>query len=787
MLLPQRSVEQNAGGSKMWIRWLTVGLVLMAGSLSAQTVNLTFYTNTAPYAALGAPMGYFMAVTNEGTTNATVTNTVTLTGPDSSTYQLFSSTPTILPGGNATRSSTFLTTTYTQLTGAFTLTATVTSTGGAVLATTTLSLTVLPAPANGVAVSIGGAGPDSASLGSSYDFEVVTANLSSAAITVRTMPTLIKTDGKTSGLDVGATATINPGSYAIANYAVTTTQYSNLTGTYGVKADVFDSDNVKLATDTHNFTRNPYPGFMPSFTEESASAGMTATRIQAMVPPNCGGFPDFLMGGTGAAVADYDGDGFDDVFAVNANTGVGYLWHNNGDNTFTDMFSSSGIPVVPYESGASFADMDNDGKPDLLILMFNAQNVVLHNNGDGTFSDVSATAGITSPVVQNNISATWGDYDNDGFPDLYIAVHADCFAANQNDHLYHNNGNLTFTDVSSLLGGSTAGQLNGRGLAALFVDYNQDGRVDLYVANDEGIQPWSRPNVLWRNDGSDGQGGWVFTDVSDTSGAGIAMSAMGLGVSDYDRNGRYDVFVTNYGANVLLKQDSSGNFTTAQGDGFGGAHVLRTTYPSATPGVISGLCKNGYTCTSITWGTGFYDFNDDGWEDLYEAGGNTNRIGNTFYPNALFLNNQDGTFLDETLVAGITNTISEKMPTALVFDANNDGFMDIFQWGLTGTPQLFINNGKSAGNTNGWVEIKLIGTASNRDAVGARLSATVGGATMLRTVMNGGTYQGNHTLVQHFGLGAATQIDALTITWPSGKVKTYTNVKANKKYIIIER
>jgi hypothetical protein len=327
--------------------------------------------------------------------------------------------------------------------------------------------------------------------------------------------------------------------------------------------------------------------------------------------------------------------------------------------------------------------------------------------------------------------------------------------------------------------------VNGRGLAAVFVDYNQDGKVDLYVVNDVGIQPYSRANVLWRNDGSDGLGGWIFTDVSTTTGAGIAMSAMGIGVSDYNRSGRYSLFITNFGANVLLKQKANATFTTVQGDGFGGAHVLRSAFPSATPGKVNGSCPNGYTCTSIAWGTAFYDFNNDGWEDLYMSGGNTNRAGNMLFPNAYFQNNQDGTFLDLTLQSGLNNTISEKMPTALFADFNNDGFMDIFQWGLTGSPQLFLNSG--TGNTNHWLEVRLIGTTSNRDAVGARLSAVVGTATMIRTVMNGATYQGNNTLVQHFGLGTATQVDTLTITWPDNKVQTLTNVASNQRLVITEQ
>ncbi len=565
-----------------------------------------------------------------------------------------------------------------------------------------------------------------------------------------------------------------------------TSEYSALAGTYSVKVDLYDGGNDELAADNHSFTRNAYTNYLPAFTESSAAAGLTATRIQVSPPPGCGNFPDFISGGAGAAIADYDGDGLDDIFAVDAYTGNGHLWRNNGNGTFTDNASAAGIPQLAYESGASFADIDNDGFPDLLILMFNAQNVVLHNNGNGTFTDISSTAGIASPVNQNNIGATWADYDGDGFLDVYITVHADCNATNKNDHLYHNNGNNTFTDVSSYLGGSSAPDLNGRGLAVLFIDYNQDGRPDIYLGNDEGTQPYSHPNVLWRNDGPDGLGGWIFTDVSASSGAGVAMSSMGIGASDYNHTGRYSLFISNFGANVLLQQEANATFTIVQSDGFGDAHVARATFPGPRD-QVNGSCPTGYTCTSVIWGTGFYDFNNDGWEDLYMAGGNTDRTGTLVYQNAFFVNNQDGTFLEETLPSGLLNSLSLKEPTAIVADFNSDGFMDIFQWGITQQPQLFINNGRSAGNPYNWLELKLVGVASNRDAVGARITASIGGGNQIRTVMNGGTYEGNHTLVQHFGLGSATQVDTLTITWPSGTVQTLSGIPANQKLVVTEQ
>jgi len=282
--------------------------------------------------------------------------------------------------------------------------------------------------------------------------------------------------------------------------------------------------------------------------------------------------------------------------------------------------------------------------------------------------------------------------------------------------------------------------------------------------------------VLWRNDGSDGKGGWIFTDVSGSTGAGVAVSSMGIGQSDYDRTGQYSLFVTNLGPNFLLQQQSNNTFLQQQGDAPGGAHVARANVPKqGNPG----------TNQNITWGTAFYDFDNDTWEDLYMAGGSLLN-GPTLYPGALFLNNQDGTFLDLTILSGPA-AVNTSEPTAVFADFNQDGFIDFFQAGLSGHPLLFMNNGPAQGNPNHWLEVKLVGTTSNRDAVGARLVASVSGVNLLRTVVNGGGYQGSSTLIQHFGLGAAAQVDTLTIYWPSGKVQTVSNTSANQRITVTEQ
>jgi hypothetical protein len=774
------------------LRGVCVFLLLSSLSTAATpNINLTFYTTSSLRVTGALPTTYLVGLINNGSAAAKVTLTVTITLPDKSTSQLLLTQPTIAAGASKQITGQFITGSFTSATGDFSIAATVADKSGTVLAQQSLAGTIVPVPQNGIFASIGGQGPDTQVVGYTSDFSTVTANFGSFSKTLRTRTTLVETDGTEVGLDNGTAQVVAPGSILTVPGSVTTSQYSDAPGYYSVRTDVLDSGNNVVATDSHSFLRTALPTnlYPPVFADQATTAGINVPRGQA-APPTCGTYPNFVMGGAGAAVADYDGDGWDDLYVNDQASGLGHLWHNNANGTFTDMALAAGIPVVADQSGSSFADVDNDGYPDLLILVYDGWNTLLHNNGNGTFTNITPTAGLQTEVTQNNTSATWGDYDNDGYLDLYVTEHFDCVTDSQNDHLYHNNGNLTFTDVSGLLGGSSAAQLNGRGFVAMFTDYNQDGRPDLYVGNDLGTQPYSYPNVLWRNDGPDGHGGWSFTDVSASSGAGVAMSSMGIGISDFDRKGQFDFYVTNYGTNVMLRQAQAGTFAQVQADGFGGSHSGHGTFPNPLPGSFLNLCKTFYTCTSVGWGTGFYDFNDDGWEDIYMTGGSTHGHG-PIYENGMLVNHRDGTFLDLTLLSGTSNTIGAMMPGAVFADFNHDGYMDIFQQGVqefpaTVPPNLFMNAGPASGNPNHWLEVKLVGTRSNHDGVGSKLVATVGTVNLLRIVFNGGTYQGNSTLVQHFGVGAARNIDSLTIYWPSGQVQTLANVTSNQILTVTE-
>lgn len=753
--------------------------VAQTASAQASAVTLTFYMLTAPHAAVGAPMQFQITLTNTGTTSVTLTDKVTLMDPSNNSYQLVSSTPTLAPGQVLGTPGTFTTSTYTPVTGTFNLQAVTLDSTGHMVMSKTIPLTVVAVPANGIYASIGGRGPSAAQIGYTYDFSTVVANLSASAMTLQTQVILTLSNGTTEIIKPGAGINFNAGVNSITPLTVTTTQFSAATGAYSVTVNVMDSSGNILSTDISTFTRTGLPaGFATIFKDKSTTAGINSPRTPPTLPPGCGSFPDFNAGNSGAAVADYDGDGFEDIF-VPGEAGDSHLWHNNHNGTYTDMASTAGIPLTATASlsGATFADIDNDGHPDLLILGGpQATNVVLHNNGNGTFTDITATSGLAGSAV-NNFSASWGDYDNDGYLDVVIVDHADCSGKNSGVHLYHNNQNLTFTDVTSFLGTT---KISGRGLTALFVDYNQDGLVDIMVGNDQGSNFGA--NVLWQNGGSNGSGGWIFNDVSATSGFGIGMAAMGMSVGDYNRDGQLDIYLTNFNNlpnplnNILLAGSSSGVFIQNQGDQQGGAHAKRATVPCISP--------PGGQASSVTWGGGFMDLNNDGWDDIFMAGSGAGANGCTeVQVNTTVLMNLKGVFLDLGDVAGTNGTQKAgTSPTAVFTDFNNDGFMDVFQAPSNGLDHLFVNTP----NTNHWLQVKLVGTVSNHDGIGARLVASVGGVNLIKTVVDGGTYQGNSTLTQQFGLGTSTQADTLTIYWPSGMIQTLTNVASNQKTTITE-
>ncbi|WP_420628495.1 CRTAC1 family protein [Candidatus Leptofilum sp.] len=460
--------------------------------------------------------------------------------------------------------------------------------------------------------------------------------------------------------------------------------------------------------------------------------------------------------GVGQAWGDYDNDGWLDLY-VTGNQADNVLYHNQQDGTFAESPLSPVLSLPQTLSGgAIWADYDNDGWQDLYVLVKGA-NRLFHNDAGSGFTDVTGTAGVGDTGTGE--SAAWGDYDNDGFLDLYVVnwtCEPNCDPIDFNQHqdkLYRNNGDGTFSDVSDSL---VYDKLLGAGFAASFIDYDNDQDFDIYVINDEYQNPIG--NVLFRNDGA-GCGGWCWTDVSAVSGADVVLSGMGIAVADYDNDADLDMYFSNMlNAFSLLQNQGDGTFTD-QAEA-AGVHF-------------------GWTNT-VGWGTGFLDYDNDGWQDLFLAATgfvqrdlNVDPEGMMFsHPNYLFANNRDGSFTD--VWAG------SKMPSMgfAYADYDNDGWMDYVVGNWNEGYRLFRNNGFVLGN---WLTIDLTGGGSvNMDAVGTRVVVTTtDGRFQTKTVTCGGSLGAGHDMRLHFGLGQA-EIDSVEIVWPDGETVVFNEVASNQ-------
>jgi hypothetical protein len=403
--------------------------------------------------------------------------------------------------------------------------------------------------------------------------------------------------------------------------------------------------------------------------------------------------------------------------------------------------------------------------------------VLLHNDG-ARFTDVTAAAGIADAVV--GASASWGDFDDDGHLDLYVANYARCasiFPADQTfryepDRLYHNNRDGTFTNVSSLLPCAApppdcADGTLGAGFLASWFDVNGDGRPDLYLGNDY-IGPSPDGNRLWLNRGPGADGRWRFEDVSAPSGTAYKMNTMGIGIGDYDRDLKFDIALSNIRNNRLLHNNGDGTFTDVAADL--GVQGWKNAPKDSIP---------------ITWATAFYDFNGDGWEDLYFASGNINyqiREVNGDQPNQLFLNDRKGGFNDVSEESGAADPGESKGVAFADFD--RDGRMDMFVVNQNGQPNLYRNI-TPRGNRH-WLGVNPVGTRSNRDACGTRMVLKTRSGSMLREVYCGSisVSSGNDRAVL-FGLGQQRKILELRVTWPSGRKQVVKNLTKIDRYMTL--
>ncbi|MHB1957960.1 MAG: CRTAC1 family protein [Acidobacteriaceae bacterium] len=531
------------------------------------------------------------------------------------------------------------------------------------------------------------------------------------------------------------------------------------------------------------------------FMDVAKQAGLTTWHHTAGTPEK-----KFIVEakGPGVCLLDYDNDGWLDIYLVNGSTynaldgkeaaPQAALFHNNHDGTFTNLTAKAGIANDRWGYGCAVGDIDNDGWPDLYVTNF-GKNRLYRNNHDGTFTDIAEKAGVALGTW--SAGATFGDYDGDGRLDLFVDgyVHyGNNLPGSKNinssfcqfrgtpvmcgprglpgehDHLFHNNGDGTFTDVSKLLGVSDPDGYYG--LGALFADVNNDGKPDLLVAND------STPNYLYIN-----KGNGTFEDESLESGYalnedGREVANMGIAAGDYENNGHLDIVNTTFSDDydVVFRNDGTGNFTDV----------------SYQTGIAAP------TIPFVGFGDGFLDYDNDGWKDLLIVNGHV-------YPNVdqhpdwgtsyaerplLFHNLKNGKFGLVPAVEGTGLAVVSVGRGAAFGDLFNDGKIDVVINNMDGVPVLLRNVNPDHRH---WVELKLIGgPKSPRDAVGATVYLNADGIRQRGDVLSGGSYLSSNDLRVHFGIGDAKTVDSVEIHWPSGAKETLKLPAVDRIYTVTE-
>ena len=487
--------------------------------------------------------------------------------------------------------------------------------------------------------------------------------------------------------------------------------------------------------------------------------------------------------GAGAAWVDVDGDGDDDLYAVEA-TGCNRLFLNEGSGTFVEVPGAAGADdCAGVAHGVGAADYDNDGDQDLFVTNY-GQNRLFRNlsveNSTLEFSDVTVAAGMNDDGGHNSSSAVWGDYDGDGLLDLFVGNHSvfpitmgvSCRA----DHLWHNEGDGTFTDVASATGVGLSGDLGkpGCALAGAWTDYDNDGDLDLIVQNDFG-KVNSVGNRLFRNDGPDGTGGWIFSDQSSAAAFGIEQAGMGIAIGDLDRNGFFDYYMADRGSNELMYNNGDGTFDEI----------------AAAAGVEANDVEIYLGNGLVSWGDGFFDLDLDGWEEIVVTNGGAPRdvwpygmFGADYIdlnPNYVYRNLGDGTFVELHESLGVT--LEGFYRTAAFTDYDDDGDIDIYFGNMDGLNALYRND---LPTSNTWLKVKAVGTVGNRDGVGARIRLDAGGAAQYREIRAGSGFLSRDSLTSHFGLGTADTVDRLTVTFLSGLRHEFVDVAPRQTLTVVE-
>ncbi len=533
-----------------------------------------------------------------------------------------------------------------------------------------------------------------------------------------------------------------------------------------------------------------------TFRDVSRAAGVSWTFNNGSPNNDTTREPFIVQTGGGVALWDFNNDGLLDIFAVQGGPlpyapagGVAFstqnvLYRNNGNGTFTDVTREAGLlGPTGYGQGVSVADYNNDGHLDLYITAIGG-NHLYRNNGDGTFTDVTESAGVADKFIPGlhghmcwPTSSAWGDYDNDGFLDLFVCHYCQWSPEIDRDdtigqfpapmqfppshcRLYHNNGDGTFTDVTDR---ANLQGLWGKSLSAVWIDYDSDGWPDLFVTND------TMPNFLLHNN-RDG----TFTNRAVEAGAaydrmGHATASMGIGVSDYLHEGREDLFVVNYsGESKTVLHNMGGVFQdAAQSSGITDANLHFLGF--------------GLEC---------FDYDLDGWPDIIIGNGHVSPMvakaaidGETFAQSQLLLHNQgDGKFVQDNRSLG--DLVVPRVTRGLaVGDFDNDGDVDVVMVSQQGPLSLYRNDG---GNRNNWITLRLEGVRSNRDAVGAKVTIVTAAGRQTQWVRSGSSYCSHSDMRLTFGLKGEHHVLAIEVRWPSAKRQRFKSLSANRFYWLRE-